>query len=190
MDFKSEITWYNVLGIDPGNNLGISIIQVDIESNEIVNIQSASYVLDSFVFDESFNRMLDRCLKLRSIIEGIISSYRPSLCVLESSFMNTRFPKSVIQLSQYVSTIEQTIKVTDPWCKLLKLPPKDIKARCGAGGNADKNEMRSNLLKKREIASKINLNLLSEHSIDSLAMAYVGYKILQEQPYLLYSLPW
>ena len=50
--------------------------------------------------------------------------------------------------------------------------------------------MRSNLLKKREIASKINLNLLSEHSIDSLAMAYVGYNILQEQPYLLYSLPW
>ncbi len=190
MDIGNEITYYHILGIDPGNNLGVSILRVDIDSNEIIGIESFSYVLDTYVYEDSFNRILDRCIKLRSIIENVIAYYRPVLCILESSFMNIRFPKSVIQLSQYVSTVEQCIKLTDPWCKMLKLPPKDIKARCGAGGNADKEEMRSNLKKLPEIARHIDLDILTEHSIDSLAMSYVGYKILQDQPYLLFSLPW
>lgn len=180
---------YTIIGIDPGNNLGISVLYIDCYSNAIKHIDSMTYVLDSYVEDETYNVLLERLMKLKEIVTNIVSYTRPVMVCLEASFMNSRFPKSVIQLSQYVGTIEVTTRSVYPWSKILKLPPKYIKARCGAGGTADKDDMRNNLSKIPCIASNINLSYLSEHSIDSLAMAYVAYLEILNNPYFLWSLP-
>lgn len=180
---------YTIVGIDPGNNLGISILYIDCYSNAIRHINSMTYVLDSYVKEETYNVLLERLMKLKEIISTIISEVQPVMVCLEASFMNSRFPKSVIQLSQYVGTIEVTTRDIYPWSKILKLPPKYIKARCGAGGTADKDDMRKTLSTIPCIANNINLNYLSEHSIDSLAMAYVAYLEILNNPYLLWSLP-
>lgn len=180
---------YTIIGIDPGNNLGIGILHIDIETNNIVRIESRTYVLDNYVEEASFNVLLERNMKLKEIVKGLVETYRPVLFCIEAAFMNSRFPKSVIQLSQYVGTIELTIRSTNPWCKILKLPPKYIKARCGAGGNADKNDMRTNLQVIPVIANTIDLTFITEHGIDSLAMAYVGYLETEDNPFILWSLP-
>lgn len=180
---------YTIIGIDPGNNLGIGILHIDIDTNEIVRIESRTYVLDNYVENDSYTVLLDRTIKLREIVIGLVETYRPILFCIEAAFMNSRFPKSVIQLSQYVGTIELTIRTTNPWCKILKFPPKYIKARCGAGGNADKNDMKTNLQAIPAISNIIDLTYISEHGVDSLAMAYVGYLEIQDNPFILWSLP-
>ena len=180
---------YTIIGIDPGNNLGIGILHIDSITNEIVGIESRTYILDTYVREETFNVLLERCSRLRELVIGLVMEYRPLMFCIESSFMNSRFPKSVIQLSQYVGTIELAIRNTNLWCKILKVPPKYIKARCGAGGSAGKDEMRDNLQAIPAIAKKVDLSAITEHGIDSLAMAYVAYLEILDQPYLLWSLP-
>ena len=182
-------SWYNIVGIDPGNNLGISVLSVDIETNSIVNIDSMTYVLSNYVEEDSFNSLLDRCCKLQDIVSNVISAYRPVFLGIEAAFMNSRFPKSVMQLSQYVGTIELAVRNTDPWVRMMKYPPKYVKSQCGAGGEANKLDMMSNLKRIPEIANMIHLDGLTEHAIDSIAIAYVSLQMIREQPYLLYTLP-
>ena len=171
---------YTIVGIDPGNNLGIGILHIDTVTNKIVAIESQTIVLDRYVDDGTYNVMLSRLVKLREVISGI---------GLEAAFMNSRFPKSVIQLSQYVATIELSSRISNPWCRIFKYAPKYIKAAVGATGKADKDSMRENLYKIPEIANLIDLSLLSEHAIDSLSMAYVTYKELIINPHYMYTLP-
>ena len=180
MDSYDE-NYYTVLGLDPGNNLGIGVLNISTETNEILSVTAQTLVLDKYVEDETFNVMLARIQKLHNVITQLNMIYQPIAVSLEAAFMNSRFPKSVIQLSQYVNTIELASR--------LSYPPKYIKSVVGAGGTADKNDMKNNLLKIPAIADKIDLNLLSEHAIDSLSIAYVTYKELQLNPHYLISLP-
>ena len=188
MDSYDE-NFYTILGLDPGNNLGIGVLQVSTETNEILDVTSQTLVLDKYVEDETYNVMLARVQKLHNVVTHLNTIYQPLVVSLEAAFMNSRFPKSVIQLSQYVNTIELASRLSNPWCRILKYPPKYIKSVVGAGGTADKNDMKNNLLKIPEISNKIDLNLLSEHAIDSLSIAYVTYKELQLNPHYLISLP-
>lgn len=187
--YNYDVNYYNVIGIDPGNNLGIGILHIDCDTNEIIGISSQTLVLDSFVNDTDYNVLLARVHKLYDIVTGLNINYQPVVLSLEAAFMNSRFPKSVIQLSQYVNTIELATRLSNPWCKIFKYPPKYIKSSVGAGGAADKNDMKANLLNIPEIASKIDLNTLTEHAIDSLSIAYVTYKELQLNPQYLTILP-
>lgn len=180
---------YTIVGIDPGNNLGIGILHIDTVTNNIVAIESQTIVLDRYVDDGTYNVMLSRLVKLREVISGIHTYYNPLAIGLEAAFMNSRFPKSVIQLSQYVATIELSSRISNPWCRIFKYAPKYIKAAVGATGKADKDSMRENLYKIPEIANLIDLSLLSEHAVDSLSMAYVTYKELILNPHYMYTLP-
>lgn len=180
---------FTIIGIDPGNNLGIGILHIDVTTMSIVAVESRTYILDKLVDDNSYNRLLDRCNNLFNIVKNLNYEYRPIVLGLEAAFMNSRFPKSVIQLSQYVGTIEIATQLNNYWCKILKYPPKYIKSMCGAGGSADKDAMKKNLLLIPEIANTIDVNNLTEHAIDSLSIAYVVYKYILENPYILYTLP-
>lgn len=188
MDSYDE-NYYTILGLDPGNNLGIGVLNISTETNEILSVTAQTLVLDKYVEDETFNVMLARIQKLHNVITQLNMIYQPIVVSLEAAFMNSRFPKSVIQLSQYVNTIELASRLSNPWARIFKYPPKYIKSVVGAGGTADKNDMKNNLLKIPAIADKIDLNLLSEHAIDSLSIAYVTYKELQLNPHYLISLP-
>lgn len=180
---------FNIIGVDPGNNLGISVISVDVVDLDIVEVSSFTYTLNRYVHDDSTNVLLDRCLKLNQIITGVIEEYDPLIVGVEAAFMNSRFPKSVMQLSQYVGTVEMAIRNSNPWCKIFKYPPKYIKSQVGAGGSADKDMMKSNLQSIESISSLINIDNLTEHSIDSLSIAYVAYEDIKQHPYYLYILP-
>ena len=181
--------FYTILGLDPGNNLGIGVLQVSTETNEILSVTGQTLVLDRYVEDDTYNVMLARIQKLHNVVTHLNVIYQPLVVSLEAAFMNSRFPKSVIQLSQYINTIELASRLSNSWCRILKYPPKYIKSVVGAGGTADKNDMKNNLLKIPEISSKINLDLLSEHAIDAISIAYVSYKELQLNPHYLLSLP-
>ena len=178
-----------IMGVDPGNNLGIGILTIDLDTSAILGVNTNFHILDSYINPLSHDTMLDRCNKLNGIITENMKCYNPLVVGLESSFMNVRFAKSVIQLSQYVMTIEMAVRNYDYWTRLFKYPPKMIKALVGAGGDAGKNDMLTNLKSKSELTKFVNLDLLTEHEIDALSIAYVTYKEIINNPYYLLTLP-
>lgn len=184
--FEQE-NYFNIMAIDPGNNIGISILQINVNTLEIMSIISFTYVLSDYIDETSNTKLLDRCIVLNKILLTTLNNFNPLVVVYEEAFMNSRFPKSIIQLSQYINTITTTIRNYNSWIKVFSYPPKYIKKFIGAGGTAEKDDMKKALLKIPEVHTKINLNNLTEHSIDSISIGYIALKEIRECQYILWS---
>lgn len=185
------IETFKIIGIDPGTNTGISIYTIALPTFEIINIETKLYVLKNLVPDPTedtiyYNHMYERTKLLYSIIQNIIIEEQPLAVAYEAAFMNTKFATAVIQLTQYTSTIERSIRDYDKNIKILKYPPKWIKKYVGAGGTADKDDMLSNLRTIPVINNMLPLDKLSEHEIDATSIAYVLYNDILIQPWMLY----
>lgn len=179
---------FNLISIDPGNNTGITVFNINAVTLEINFIESSTYTLNSYIDEESNTKLLDRCMYLNKLLLNYLNYYNPLVIAYERAFMNVRFPNSIIQLSNYINTIEMSIRKYDPWIKVLSYPPKYIKKYVGAGGEAMKDDMKTNLSRISEISSKINLDNLTEHSIDSISIGYVGLNEVRQYNHMLWSL--
>lgn len=184
---------FNIIGIDPGTNTGVSVYTISLPNYEIVNIDTRLYLLKNLVPDEDeysnfYNKLYERTMLLSSIVNGLILEYNPLAIAYEAAFMNTKFANAVIQLTQYTSCIENTIRNTDPSIRIFKYPPKYIKKYVGAGGEANKDDMLTNLSRIDIISNKLPLVALSEHEIDATSIAYILYRDIVNQPWILYTL--
>lgn len=180
-----------IIGIDPGNNTGISIYTLSLPDFKIINIDSRLYQLDTFInpIDSIFyNKMMMRCQILYNIVTSLLKEYDPVAIAYESAFLNAKYANAVIQLTQYTSTIEQAIFNYNTFIRIFKYPPKWIKKYVGAGGTADKDDMLINLSTLPELQNlQLPINL-SEHEIDAISIGYVLYKDILLQHWILYML--
>ena len=177
---------FNVVGIDPGNNLGVSILTVSYDNGSftIKRIEPHTFVLDNYKLNVMLDRHVSRLIYLKEIITKICHAYQPLVVCLESAFMNSRFPKAVITLSTYVTAAELAIVEHNNFIKVFKYAPKYIKSEV-CTGDADKKDMKKAISKIKELNSLMKINELSEHAIDATAMAYVGVKEIRQHPILL-----
>lgn len=174
---------YNIIGIDPGNNLGISCFNIN--SNNTINTIETNIVILSKRLEDDDPRLL-RMELLESILTDLNDYYQPVAVGLESAFMNTKFATAVIQLSQYVSMIEYTFYKLNPFIKLMKYPPKYIKSKISTG-DATKEDMMTGLSKIKEITNILDLECLTEHQIDATAIAYTLLQDIRSYPLYLQS---
>lgn len=178
---------FNIVSIDPGNNIGISIYTINSLDLSIVNIETRLLILNNFL-ENDIDKMLTRLMVINNIIKDIHTIYNPLCIGLETSFLNLRFPKAVMQLSQYVGIIEFTSRDINPKCKFFRYMPKFIKSEIMAGGGADKNDMTKAVNNIKEITTFVNPLLLSEHEVDSLAIGYTMLIEIRKYPFILYAL--
>jgi Holliday junction resolvasome RuvABC endonuclease subunit len=180
----------NILTIDPGNNIGVSIITVDVRDFSIVNIETRLYVLENLipVMDDNFNKLLYKLSVIQDIVTDLYVAYNPIALGVETSFLNTRFPKAVLQLSQYVAVIEHTMYTLNTRIKMFRYMPRYIKRILGAGGSADKDDMMVTMSAIDELTNHINPYILSEHEVDAIAIGYTVLMEIREFPYILYTL--
>lgn len=171
---------YSIIGIDPGSNLGVSVIIVDGVTNKIKDVITNTIYLNASINN---NVIVDRLNYLRSYLEAILSYYNPVSVCMEAVFMH-RFPQAVIQLSQYTAFIESTIYNYNPYIRFFKLAPKLIK-RLICTGDAKKDDMAKALSKIKELKKFLSEDK-TEHEYDSLAMAYIAYCKIKEHPELLF----
>lgn len=171
---------YCILGIDPGKNLGITILEVEIKDNEhiITNVETKTIYLDLSITNE--NIQVQRTNYLYSIITEILSFYNPIAICLETVF-KSRFANAVIQLSQYTITIERAIYNYNPYIKLYKLAPRLIKKIVSNTGDATKDDMLSTVNEIKELKPFL-YKFTTEHEVDSLAMAYIVYNKIKNLP--------
>lgn len=177
----------NIVGIDPGNNLGVSVISIDCMSLDIVGIVTATYVLDRYINKDSSTATLDKWLVLENIIKDISYTYRPSIVGMESAFLNLRFPKAIITLGSYTTVIEMAINKYNRYTKLFKYAPKYIKKIVGVG-DADKEAMLRYMSNHIEVSKHIDFTTRTEHEVDATAIAYTALLEVRKYPYVLYSI--
>jgi len=180
------LTTFRLIGIDPGSNTGVAIYHVDAMSMDIVKVETVTYSLNNIApLADDFQ--LSRVMALAGLCGRLQEYYSPIMVALEAAFMNSRFPKAVMQLSQYTSVVEQSFISRDPFVKLVKMAPKYIKKYIGGGGNANKDGMTIAVSNIKEISDKVDLNALTEHEIDALAIGYVALTHVRQYPHVLIS---
>ena len=179
---------YNIIAIDPGNNIGIAIYTISAIDNSILSITTRTVVLDMYINNDVVNIMLYRLNILNNLIAELYNIYQPVAIGLEASFMNSRFPKAVIQLSQYVAIIETSFIKHNCFIKLFKYAPKYIKSKIGAGGDGNKYDMLANMNSIAEIITHVNTSYLTEHEIDALSIGYVMLTDIRYRPHLLFTI--
>jgi len=178
--------YINILSVDPGTNMGVAIYTVSVPDLEILNIETT--VLDLNVRtkpDVMYKNLLLRIEKIQLYISHIGFNYNPHILAMEAAFVNSRFPKSVMYLSQYIAAIELTLKNNNPFIKIFNYPPKLVKKTVNAGGKADKDMMTIAINNINEISNKIDPTRLSEHEVDALAVGYTLINELRNNPELL-----
>ena len=179
----------NVLAIDPGANMGVTIYTISVPELKIVNITTTVVDLSVHTVDDPLNKnLLLRLNVIKDFIRGVMLEYSPHILAMEAAFVNSRFPKSVMYLSQYIAAIELTVYEYNPYIRIFNYPPKLIKRVVNAGGEANKDVMKIALSNIPEITQYISVGYISEHEVDSIAIGYTLLKELREHPYLLWLL--
>ena len=181
------------MSIDPGSNIGISIYTISVDytdTNMVFNIESIEtnvIVLENYIpeYNIANNKLLSKLHILKDVLENLLIEHDPSVVAVEEAFANMRFPLAVIQLSQYLGIILQTVSSFNPFLKVFKYAPKLIKKYVGSGGNANKDDMLSTVSKISEIVKHVDITKLTEHEIDSLAIGYITLQHIRQHPLVM-----
>lgn len=178
----------NIVGIDPGNNTGICRIEYNPIDGQIVNITTEFICLENMINPYSLDKARDKVIAAQTVGNYIMYNYNPICVGLESAFMNTRFPRAVIQLSQYVGMLESTLINTNRFIKIFKYPPKLIKSNMGSGDNK-KQDMTDAVINHPELSKYIsNISILTEHEIDAICIAYCVIQDIRKYPLVTVAL--
>jgi len=175
---------FKLVAIDPGNNVGVAVYTISSIDMAVLAIESFTIVLSKQVTG-LIDMSMERNIILESACAKLSAIYNPNVVAMETAFLNSRFPKAVMQLSQYTSTVERTFYKYNNFLKLYRYPPKYIKKYIGAGGNADKNDMTVAVSNIPEISNMVDFNRVTEHEIDAIAVGYITVAHLRQYPHEL-----
>ena len=175
-----------IVGIDPGStNMGVSVITINLVTLKIVS--SIAWTINGAKLsdDESWIAQLhgDRYSRIKALEETLLqifNYYQPIAICAESAFINGRFPAAVMALVEVMGAIRSAVTRYDVWKVVNLVPPSSAKTAVSAGGAANKDTMKEKVMQVTELnySGTVPLELLDEHSIDSLAIGYYMYKKL------------
>jgi len=171
--------YFKTISFDPGNNLGVTIMTIEYDTFKIIDIITETVILNDIIPIDPVDVMRSRTVHLQKYLAKLFEKHQPLVVSFELSFANIRFPKAVIQLTQYITIIEAMTVAYNPFTKIFKYAPKFIKKGIGASGNADKDAMTVAVGKLNGIESYVDVKRVSEHEVDSLAIAYLTYDIIK-----------
>lgn len=171
---NSDPDYFTIMGIDPGSrNLGIAIFYIDIYTLDILEIIPIPISLNKYnIYANNRNGLTSRLFYLRQEFTDILMAYSPVAISIESGFINPRMPGAVIPLASAITIMSSVIMQYDFETSIIDYPPSIIKKAVGADPHGNKSPVFNALSKNKEISNIINLDLLTEHCVDSIAIAY------------------
>lgn len=182
---------YNILGIDPGNHLGIAILSISPLDSSIRSITTDTYHLgrywDYYPTTQDFIpiQRYNKSLYVQQVITYLQNTYSPIAIAIEQPFINTKFPMAITTLTRLCTTLEYSILSNNPNALLVHLPPKIVKATF-YDGTATKQDMLQSLQRIPELHSLIpSASSLTEHEVDAIAIAYTLLLEIRRTPNIL-----
>jgi Holliday junction resolvasome RuvABC endonuclease subunit len=163
-----------IMSVDPGTvNCGISFWELN-EKMEVTKIVSYNLHMNENL--PVFNRIID----LEYKIDQLVKEFKPIWLAIEAGFINRLRPAAYGPIANTIFVIERVIYFYNGFNTFTEIPPKRVKQLIGATGSADKDDVKNAVSKIKEITNLIDINQLTEHQIDSLAIGYVFINFLRE----------
>ena len=168
-----------IMSVDPGTvNCGIVFWELDDKLN-IVNIYTYNIKLSDNL--DVFMRILE----LENIVKNMIVKYQPIWLAIEAGFINRFRPQAYGPISNTIFVIKKQVFEFNQLPTFTEIPPKKVKQLIGATGSGDKDAVKKAVSKIKEITDKINLDTVTEHQIDALAIGYVFINELRNNMWFL-----
>jgi hypothetical protein len=104
---------------------------------------------------------------------------RPSAVACEDAFFSRRFPGAFAPLLMSINAIRAAVKEYNPFMPFTLIEPSVVKVAVGAkGGGNNKGLVLDGIkaIKEFDVPTPTPLNKMTEHAIDSLAIAYARLK--------------
>lgn len=173
-----------VMGIDPGSsNLGVAIIEFDIESMTIVKTIASTLVGVKLMKKDTWDTELhgERFSRIRALKEAMLDlmeTHNPVQIACESPFYSQRMPSAFGVLMEVLIAVKEAIYEYDSWRVVWLIDPPRVKQGVGGKGNADKDKMKELVVGLSDLCYEgdVPLAQLDEHSIDAIAVAYCKFK--------------
>lgn len=169
----------SIVGIDPGSTtLGTGILWVDLSIMKVIASSAKTFNGDR-LHGESwtgslFGDRIGRILTLENELVRVFNHVQPYMIASESPFMSMRRPQAYGVLTEVICAVRNAVMRYDAWKPLHLIDPPRVKKAVGAAGNAGKDEVKQALMRLTDInySGDVPLELLDEHSVDALAVAY------------------
>lgn len=175
--------YFTIFGIDPGSrNVGVSVFFINPSDLSIARVIPIQICLDKYNNNNCQNSFLHiRLLLLGREIRRLLKAFNPVAIGIESCFINPGRLGAVIPLASAISVISSAIIYNDSNTKLIEYAPSIIKKTIGASPHANKDPILEALERIEEINEIINLDLLTEHTIDGIAIGCTLLKEIREK---------
>lgn len=171
-----------LLGIDPGvNNCGVAVIDTStafrvLDTLNIKNVRK--FTDDEKVLEKDFGTRPVKVLSIvREIEKTLVKFPEIKTAAIEAPFYHHLTPQAYGSLLEVVSAIRYNILIPQRIFYEM-LPPMSVKKLFTDKGAAKKELMKRFLLQKKEDGSiliDLDIEMLTEHEIDAIAIAYTYY---------------
>lgn len=181
-----------IIGIDPGSDtLGVGILKIDVSTFTIISssgltLHGAKAGRGSWITELHGDRQ-GRIETHRENLLELFCATQPTWIACESPFINRRRPNAYGALVEVICAIRYAVFQYDVWCQLSMFDPPTVKKAVGVsgktGGPDGKRLMQKAVLEMPIFCynGEIPIELLDEHAIDALAVAYTQYLTLKEK---------
>lgn len=173
---------FRVMGFDPGLvNAGVSIIDVDYTTKRLVSVTAFTLIparLDTYqnVYPGIDDSPINRIYRLTAAFRYLLEFYNPCAVASEDAFYHPKMPNAYGVLRDVIMAVRNETHSYNYNIPFVLIEPRAVKKVVGAGiDGVDKKQLvKEAIRRKAEIMSvmQVDLNLLDQHAIDAIAVAY------------------
>ena len=175
-----------LLSIDPGiGNFGLSVIDhsCDFKVIDTVNVRLVKKLSEeNKILEKKYSLRTVRVLNILKTVNEYIDTYKPTMVTIEAPFYHSLTPMAYSALLEVIFAIKYNILIPkDLPFKLIE--PLLIKKLFTSNSLASKDLIKQFLITKiadKDIFMEKDIELLSEHEIDSIAIGYVFVKFFDQ----------
>lgn len=178
---------FRICGIDPGINFtGVSLIDVDIENLNIININTFTLTPDLEKEDTEFRLLhgnrIEKILSQQQQLKYLLKCNKPNVVCCERPFFNPKRPYAFEALAELVFSFKIVMLKYNVLMEFKMFDPSSIKIGIGASYKSKKEEVREKILIIPEIKDRCEeeLDKLNEHCIDAIAVSYLQLLLIRK----------
>ena len=162
-----------IMGFDIGQHVGVSVMEIDVSPNklEVISVGTIDINTSQLKSISSKNIVPDRLAFIRDEIKYLFEEHKPLAIAIESPFISRFSPTSIIPLAKIFGCIEEEAVKYDSRIHVSYFSPTQVKKAFGAKKMQDKDPMYEALVNS-PYNNFVNIEEMSEHSIDSIGIAH------------------
>lgn len=179
-----------IVAVDPGNNLGMACLEVDLSTGLITAIDAHTLVIDDIIktyheeLVEKHGTLLARTHTIGKYLVKYCEKHEPDYGCHETAFSahgRSRFGNSVesfAKLRENILAIKLGMMQYDQEMLIAPINPQTVKYAVVGAQSSDKSQVSAAIKAKEDLNITFDTQYLDEHSWDALA---IGYTFIKKQ---------